>query len=150
VTVSREKDSPIDAELTRLNANIPLPKKRTSFAAVDINFRAFPEVWDEYRRLAGGALPHPAWGLGAKDLLNQVVSGNHPLSAVYALKPDGDGAGSKGEWIRGVLADYRELATRAILEAPEYDDRFGAFRAHIRDRQDAARRAKLEAMGAGQ
>jgi hypothetical protein len=79
-----------------------------------------------------------------------VVTGDHPLSAVYRLKPDGDGAGSKGEWIRGVMADYRELAQRAILEAPEYENQFGTFRAHIRDQQAAARKAKLDAMGAGQ
>lgn len=149
VKVSREKQSPVDAELERLNANIPPPKKRTSFAGVDVNFRAWPEAWDEYRRLAGGALKHPAYGLGAKELLNQVVAGEHPLSSIYRLKPDGDGAGSKGEWIRGVLADYRELAQRALLTAPEYEQPFAQFRAHIRDQQAAARRAKLDAMGAG-
>lgn len=147
-------DSPIDAELQRLNANIPLPKKRTSFPpagvggeGVPVNFRDWPDAWTELRRLEGNELKHPAYGLGAKELLDKVVKGEHPLSAIYKLKPDGDGPGSKGEWIRGILHDYRVLAARKIMNDPEYDGRFGEFRAFIHDQQAAAQANKMEALG---
>jgi hypothetical protein len=103
--VSKVVDSPIDAELQRINANIPLPNKRTSFDGVPVNFRAWPEVWVELRRLEGHELKHPAYGLGAKELLDQVVKGEHPLSAIYERRPDGDGPGSKGSGTWTVHSD---------------------------------------------
>jgi hypothetical protein len=46
-------------------------------------------------RLAGlSDARYPIYVIGAKELLDQVVKGEHPLSAIYQLKPDGDGAGS--------------------------------------------------------
>ena len=64
-------------------------------------------------------MKHPAWGLGAKDLLNKIVSGQHELSPIYQMRSDGPDGG-KAEYIQGVVNDYRKMAKDQILrEFPE-------------------------------
>ena len=126
VTAREIKDSPIDAEIVRLNADVRRIKKKSSFDGVRVNFRDWPEVFEEYQRLAGNELKHPAWGLGAKDLLDKVVSGDHPLSAIYQIRSDGKDGG-KAAFIDNTIADYRKLARQAILSDP----RFADFAAHV-------------------
>lgn len=118
---------PIDKELLRLNANVEMPSASVTFSqgniSVPVNLRLYPEVYERYVELAGNELKHPAWGLGAKDLLNQIVEGNHPLSAVYRLKADLPGGEAtpfvqvspKEEFIRSIIGQYRDLARRQIL-----------------------------------
>ncbi len=119
---------PIDQELLRLKANIEMPSASVTFSqgniSVPVNLRQYPEVYERYVELAGNELKHPAWGLGAKDLLNQIVEGNHPLSAVYRLKADLPGGedtpfvqvSPKEEFIRAIIGQYRDLARRQILQ----------------------------------
>lgn len=118
---------PIDRELLRLKANIEMPSASVTFSqgnvSVPVNLRQYPEVYERYVELAGNELKHPAWGLGAKDLLNQIIEGDHPLSAVYRLKADLPGGEAtpfaqvspKEEFIRSIIGQYRDLARRQIL-----------------------------------
>jgi hypothetical protein len=110
------QDSPIDREITRLGANVNLPEGRTSFgqgAVVDLH--KDPQVYSRYVELAGNAYKDPAWGMGAHDMLNSLVSGNHPLSPVYDMKSDGPDGG-KAEMIRSLMNQYRDGAKRQLLQ----------------------------------
>ena len=114
--------TPIDTELMRLaisdtrgEGSLPQRiRKKASFAGVEINFKEFPEVYEQYVTLAGNDLKHPAWGLGAKDFLNAVVTGNHPMSRVYTMGSDE----RKLLFIASTIRQYRELAAREILADP--------------------------------
>jgi hypothetical protein len=110
---------PIDQEILRLGADISMPPSSTSFNGASVNLRQRPDIYERYVELAGNELKHPAWRLGAKDYLNAVVSGNHPMSAVYRLRSDGPDGG-KDVFIRETIQQYRELARRQLLK--EYPD----------------------------
>jgi hypothetical protein len=113
-------DSPIDKEITRLGANINLPEARTSFpGGAVVNLQNDPKMYSRYVELAGNGYKDPAYGnLGAKDLLNQVVSGNHWLSPIYNMKNDDPAAGvnSKADMIRTIMNQYRDGAKRQLLD----------------------------------
>lgn len=109
-------ESPIDAEILKQGMNVNLPEGRTSFqsgAVVDLH--KDPQVYSRYVELAGNSYKDPAWGLGAHDMLNQLVSGNSPLSPVYDMRSDGPDGG-KAEMIRSIMNQYREGAKRQLLE----------------------------------
>lgn len=118
VYVRQRQESPIDAEIERQDISIRRIPKKTVFQGVNVNFREFPEVYDEYVRLSGNDLKHPAWGKGAKDMLDQVVSGKHPLSGVYQIYSDGP-EGTKADFIRNTVSEYRKLAQQAIMDKAE-------------------------------
>jgi hypothetical protein len=108
-------DSPIDKEIVRLGANVNLPAARVSFGqGASVDLRKDPAIYSRYVELAGNAYKDPAWGLGAKDLLNQIVSGTHPLSQIYQMKSDGPD-GMKAEMIKGIMNQYREGAKQQLL-----------------------------------
>jgi hypothetical protein len=95
---------------------VNLPEGRTSFgqgAVVDLH--KDPQVYSRYVELAGNAYKDPAWGMGAHDMLNSLVSGNHPLSPVYDMKSDGPDGG-KAEMIRSLMNQYRDGAKRQLLQ----------------------------------
>lgn len=108
-------DSPIDTEILRLGANVNLPAAKVSFGqGASVDLRKTPEIYSRYVQLAGNEYKDPAWGLGAKDLLNQIVSGNHPLSPIYNMKSDGPD-GMKAEMIHGLMNQYRAGARQQLL-----------------------------------
>lgn len=126
---SREvKPSAIDSEIMRLapgaagdNVDGAAPQrigKRTNFGGVQVNFKEWPKVYDEYVRLAGNDLKHPAWQLGAKDFLDKVVAGEHPMSAVYKTMSDP----MRLLFIKSTVSQYRTLAQAAILADPQFRD----------------------------
>lgn len=147
VAVSARKDSPIDSEIARLRTAIKRIDKRGEFLGAEVNFRDFPHVYDEYVRLAGNELKHPAWGLGAKDLLDAVASGTHSLSGVYELYSDGP-EGGKASFIKNTVQEYRKLAQVEIMRDVE---RFPDFVSYITQRGAQKRQDKFqlspEAMG---
>lgn len=124
---------PIDQEILRLSANITMPSRRTSFNGTTVDLTQHPKAYSRYIELAGNGIKHPAWNLGAKDYLNAVVTGKHPLSAVYQIKSDGPDGG-KDLFIRETLSQYRELARKQLV------DEFPELRAEV-DRKQAERRA---------
>lgn len=124
---SREiKPTPIDTELMRLstsqtNGDAMPPQriaKKTSFDGVQVNLKEWPQVYDEYVRLAGNGIQHPAWGMGAKDYLAAVVSGTHAMSSVYTTRSDE----LKLAFIGKTISDFRALAQRAIISDPRFED----------------------------
>lgn len=109
----------IDKELIRLQSGLRMPPSNTSFNGAQVDLKRFPEAYERYVELAGNKLKDPAWGLGAKDLLNAIVNGKHPLSAVYRLRSDGPDGG-KDIYIQSIVNRYRELArTQVLKEYPE-------------------------------
>lgn len=109
-------DSPIDKEVARQGFNVTLPPSKTSFGGgAVIDLRKDPAMYSRYVELAGNAYKDPAWGLGAKDLLNQVVSGTHALSPIYNMKSDGPD-GDKSQMVQGLINQYREGARQQLLQ----------------------------------
>lgn len=115
VYTKKPTPEPIDQEILRNDINVGMPPRRTSFDGVTIDLSQYPKAYARYVELAGNALKHPAWGMGAKDMLNAVVTGKHPLSAIYQLKSDGPDGG-KDLFIRDILSQYRGMARRKVLE----------------------------------
>lgn len=85
-----------------------------------------------YVRLAGNELKHPVWGMGAMDYLNAIVTGEHPMSAVYYGDSDGE-HGGKAAFIKNVIREYRELAQQEIMDRR---DEFPAFVEHVERRAE--------------
>lgn len=143
---SREvKPDPVDTEIMRLapmaakdNVAGAAPTrigKRTHFDGVQVNFKEYPDEYTEYVRLAGNDLKHPAWGMGAKDFLNTVITGGHPMSRVYDMRSDE----MKLAFIKETISQYRKLAQQAILN----DKRFEDFTAHVRAIQLEKQKARM-------
>jgi hypothetical protein len=122
-----EQPSPIDREIVRLGKGPERVPKQTAFDGVQANFRFYPKAYDDYTRLAGNDLKHPAWGMGAKDYLNSVVDGKHPLSAVYSMLSDQ----SRKDFISSTVGEYRRLAAQQVLQDPKHKD-FAAEIAHLK------------------
>ena len=113
---------PIDSELNRLELWLRRPPKKTSFDGVTVNLELHPRIYSRYVELAGNALTHTVHGApvglsekGAKDELNALMKGEHPLSEVYKLMSDGPDGG-KANQIRDMVNDYREAARDQLLE----------------------------------
>lgn len=124
ISVSTENSEPIDTELERLEFFPERHSKKISVNGIQLDLEKFPHAYSRYVELAGNELKHPVWGVGLKDLLNEVVSGEHQLSPVYKariLDDTGDGPdGRKAMFIRGKIEEYRELAKEQIMkEFPE-------------------------------
>lgn len=119
--VTQIKDSPIDAEMQRLNTNILRISKRASFDGVDVNLRDFPGVYDAYVRLSGNDLKLETGDgeMGAKDYLDAVVSGNHTMSVIYDMLSDGED-GTRADFIADTINRYRRAARAQILNDPEF------------------------------
>jgi hypothetical protein len=110
--------NPIDKEILTLGQGPSRVTKRTSFMGVEVNFKQHPKVYEEYVRLAGNGAKHPAWNMGAMDYLNEVVSGAHPMSAVYKImSPE-----SKRAFIISTVSDYRKIAQQQIMSDPRFAD----------------------------
>lgn len=140
VAVSQDKDSPIDAEIERLGAGVRRIQQKTSFDGVQIDFRDFPEVYDEYVRLAGNELKHPAWGKGAKEYLDDVVSGRDSMSQIYArLHSDGP-EGTKIDFIRNKVSEFRKLAQQHIMAQK---DRWPEFIAKVESEKGRLQELKM-------
>jgi hypothetical protein len=123
-----ETAAPIDQEMLRLGTVPPSIRKKTSFQNVPVNFRDWPEVYDEYVRLAGNALKSQLYdGLGARDLLDQVVSGSNRWSEIYAKGSDGPDGG-KARFVQSIVRQYRAEAQNKIMNDPRFKDFAGYVR----------------------
>ncbi len=139
ITASPVKDSPIDQELLDQRINVSKIAKKTQWSAgvpgipggsVNVNFRNFPDVYDRYVELAGNGSKDPTFGMGTKDLLDAMVTGESPLSAVYEIGSDGPD-GTKADQIRKIITQGRQRAQAEIMN----DKRFADFHAHIIQKQ---------------
>jgi hypothetical protein len=141
IAVSQEKDSPIDAEMQRLNMNVQRIGKRVDFDGVAVNLRDYPKVYERYVTLAGNELKHPAWGLGAKDLLDAIVSGKHELSEAYRIQPDTSkpDEGGKAQFIMKIITDFRQRARAEIMGDQDYAE----FSERIAGQKEQAREKRM-------
>jgi len=96
----RENPEPVDREMLRHEVWVADLKRQAVFdgVTVDLTRPEFKGAYGRYARLAGNALAHPAWGKGCMDFLNETVTGEGPMAAVYALRSDGPEGG------KGILA----------------------------------------------
>lgn len=136
--VSKDIDSPVDKELLRLKSYPTRIQKKTNFQGVDVNFAKWPKVYDAYVTLAGNEVKDMAFGLGAKDYLDKLVSGGHELSEVYQMMSDGPD-GTKAAFIKNAILDYRKLAQTQIMNDPQ----FAEFSQFVREQQEAKFKASL-------
>jgi hypothetical protein len=132
-------DSPIDKEMTRLEHGVQRIGKKTVIDGVQVNLKKYPQIYDEYARLSGNDLKHPAWGMGAKDYLNAVVSGKHPMSAAFNIMSDE----SRKAFIESTIGDYRKLAARQILDNPAN----AAFAVEVGRLKELHRNMKMPVLG---
>lgn len=132
-------NEPIDKELLKQGINLSKVASRTSFDGATIDLHKSPEVYSRYQELAGNAYKDPAWGGGAKDVLNQIVSGNHDLSPVYERLTDGPDGG-KATMIRDLLNRYRDGAKEQLLQE------FPQLRAEVDRKRQAQAQAAIDAM----
>lgn len=130
VAASPVKDSPIDAELSRLGFGPERIQRHAHWDGVDVNFRDWPEVYEHYQRLAGNDLKLPQYGdKGAKDMLDQVVKGRGDFAEIYKLGQDSSRPddGGKAQFIQQRINEYRKASRQAI----EADPKFAAFKAML-------------------
>lgn len=112
-----EKPEPIDREMVRMGHGTQRIGKLTTVDGVQANFRFYPKAYDDYVRLAGNDLKSPAHGgMGAKDYLNAVVDGSHPMSAIYTMLPD---EGRKA-FIQNTIQQFRHQAAQQMLNDPKH------------------------------
>jgi hypothetical protein len=111
-------NAPIDEEMSRLGIGKAQIRKSETFDGVPVNFRDFPEIYDEYVRLAGNELVHPVYGYGARDFLDRVVTGKHFMSQAYEIMSDGPDGG-KAAFISNMIDQYRQAARDQIMEKAE-------------------------------
>jgi len=136
----KAKESPIDNEILKQGFNLTLPSPSQSFGSgARIDLKKYPEAYSRFLELAGHEWKSPAWGVGAKELMNSIVSGEHPLSAVYQLKSDGPDGG-KEIMIRDLMNQYREGAKRQLLEE------FPKLAQEVSDKQEARQALKMPVM----
>lgn len=127
--------SPIDDEILKQGFNIAMPSTTVSFGqGQSVDLKKYPEAYSRYLELSGHALKDPAWGVGAKDLLDQIVSGKQPaLSAVYNLYSNGPDGGKK-QMVENIISRFRDSAKKQLLtEFPKVKDEVDQKQAHARD-----------------
>lgn len=130
-----EDVDPVDFEIVRLGKGPSKIPKKGLFDGVRISFKKWPEVYDEYVRLAGNDLKHPAWGMGAKDYLNAVIEGKHPISSAYKMMSDE----ARRDFIVSTVSDFRRLAQYQIMNDPKFAD----FAAAINGMKQAQQQSKM-------
>jgi len=132
----KEDPEPIDSEMLRLEAPVSMPSKRVVFDGVTVDLDRYPGIYSRYLELAGNELKHPAWRMGAKDYLNALVTGKHPMSQIYNIRSDGPDGGKAG-MIASVVSDYRKMARDQLLK--EYP----ALRDEVRERKAEKQKLRL-------
>lgn len=158
IYAKQENPEPIDQELLSggefsraaserrdMNAEVEpftvsAPDRKVSFDGAIVNLDNYPGAYSRYLELAGNELKHPAWDMGAKDLLNAIVSGKHPLSEVYQIRSDGPDGG-KEVFIRDTISDFRERARTQLLE--EYP----GLRRDVEAKKTKRRELRMPVMG---
>lgn len=114
VYVKKENPEAIDSEMERLEYYPDMPSKKLAYGNVVVDLEKNPHAYARYVQLAGNDLKHPVWNVGAMDLLNSIVKGEHPLSVKYQLFSDGP-EGGKADMIRDIISEYRKLARAQLI-----------------------------------
>lgn len=116
--IRKQDPEPVDEELYRIGHFPRRPASRISVPyngqTVEVSLNNSPHIYQRYVQLAGNGAAIER-GMGARDLLNAIVSGEHRLSRQYQALPDAMGMrGSKREMIDRIIAQGREIARAQI------------------------------------
>lgn len=122
-TSEADAGTPIDAEIVEHQVPIQMPSRSLDGVPME------PQEYDALVRLAGNELKDPATGMGARDTLNAIVTGNHPLSEAYQ-RATGGPEGGKAKVIRETVNAFRAMAREQVqLDFPELRAALTAHRA---------------------
>jgi hypothetical protein len=133
-TTEADAGTPIDAEIVEHQVPIRMPAR--AMEGVDLT----QQEYDALVRLAGNELKDPSTGLGARETLDAIVSGNHALSDAYANATGGPDGG-KALIIRQTVNAFREMARHQIQQ--DFPELRAAITAH---RAEAAQALTGEAV----
>lgn len=121
IEASVHNPEPIDQEMVKQKMFFAMPSQKFKTAdGKDVDLTNNAQAYARYVQLAGNEPINPAYGMGAKDLLNSIVTGNHSLSSVYEGLQGGDKDSEKKKFIQQILTDYRAYAKQQLLE--DYPD----------------------------
>jgi hypothetical protein len=103
------KQAPVSDYMVKNKVEVSMPAKAQ--LGVELN----PKEYWRFVELAGNALKDPATGMGAKDTLEAVIGGKHPLSAQWQDATDGP-EGGRALIIKSVIQGFRRAAQAKLLE----------------------------------
>lgn len=127
---------PIDAEMLRQGFGAGGAQRSMRLDGVSVSLANRADIHNRYLQLRGQSMPGDLGKEGAKlkkkygdttmlDVLNGMVTGEHPLSKEYREGTDGEG-GSKHKLIQKVVRDYGTAARKLLVdEFPEIRDKVG-------------------------
>lgn len=127
---SEAKAEPIDEELIRQGFGAGHAQRAMRLEGVNISFRNRADIHNRYLELRGQtksqelspALVRKYGNVTMLDVLNGMVTGDHPLARKYAGLTDGEG-GEKHKLIQKVVRDFgRAARERLVEEFPEIRD----------------------------
>jgi len=122
VPIRGEKQSPIDRELLRLQADVEMPTKQMTIDGIKVGLRNRPDIYNDLVKTAAQDVRLPQYyDMTMKEYLNALVSNEIPDSDLYNEKLDTRGItqrqdDEKTDVIRKVMRDYREAAVDIIKE----------------------------------
>jgi hypothetical protein len=122
-TMKELKDSPIDKEISALGINFRSIPVKAPFMGENVDFRRFPEVYEEYRILAGKSVR--SGGKTLRESLDALVSADKYKRAGEDIR--------KGIILKTQRA-YRNAAQAEIMRDPKgiyTSEEFERFRDHI-------------------
>lgn len=147
-TARRIDPEPIDAELIRLNDFPAMPSPRITYrtregVSAQIDLRQNPALFQQYVRRAGNDAAIMD-GMGARELLNAIVQGEHRLSSAYESLPDWapEGERSKGTMIRDIINAGRQRARAELRD--EFNDELARMAQQALTAQESAMRRREE------
>jgi hypothetical protein len=119
VPVSDETHSPIDDEIKKQGFNITMPGKNQSFGpagnSVSMDMSKYPAAYSRFLELQGHAGTRFPGDKGLKENLNDIVTGDSPMSQAYQMRSDGPG-GAKQHMLEQIIGEYRDAAKRQLLQ----------------------------------
>ena len=139
-------DSQIDQEIVKNQIAISMPSRKVSFRGLGSEtIELTQEQYNRYIELAGSELKDPQSGLGAKDMLEAIVTGRDAtggLQAAHQAYRDGTGGpeGHKAAIIKQVIQSFRTAAKAQLFQED----------AELRDSVMRKRSRRLELLGAQQ
>lgn len=115
--ISAVNENPIDEEIIRLNAGITRPGFKQSFTrgghSAKVDLKEIPEVYSRFLELSGNGLKMEEFGgMGTKDYLNALVSGNADESETYFELPDE----FKEKFLKQIVDVYKSMSKIQIYD----------------------------------
>jgi hypothetical protein len=116
------KEEPIDKELADLQYYPDMPDHKMQLRDVmgqPVKLELNAKQYSRLVELNGKEWKHPAWGKGLKDTLNDLVTGNHPLSTLYTDRKAmdlHDGGDRAKNMLKTFFNEYHDGSRRQLLK----------------------------------